>query len=356
MSKFILADIIKKSKCYLYPPLISAATLDKVNKFSSLIPPISTIGFEWRLTEENTEVDYFIRATKRDGSDRIFAACNPEKSPASFLYDDPTWESVKQFCQIWLEPDSLLNQYVKSIWLEIDNQELNKIQPVPCLFFELSRQAIKETDWITEIALKTLYGKPILSKTKKTIQNCIAHLPEFAMIAYIGTMLSRPTSPIRLCVKIAIKDVTTYLQAIGWNHDLEKVNRTLDNLVKDFAENVVLTLDVGDTVMPRLGFEFKAAFRDKGWDVILERLVENELCYASDRDALLEWEGQPAELQNREFCRQLTVLPPDKLDDDDSLFVVRKLNHVKIDCYPNVQLKAKIYYCLIYFYHQKDRQ
>ena len=352
MSKFTLADVIKASESYLYEPIVSATTLSKIKNFSSLITPISAVGFEWRLAEDSTEVDYFIRADKEDGGDLIFAACNPDTSPDASLYNDPLWQRVKQFCQIWIQKNSPLNQQVETIWLEMDNQELDKAQPAPCFFFEVSRQANKNPEWITELALPTLYGQPVPQTTKNTLKNCINHLPKFAHIAYIGTMLSRSTSPIRLCVKMEISDIVPYLKAIGWNHDTKQTAKVLNNLIKDFAENVVLTLDVQDNIMSRVGFEYKPAFRAKGWDVILERLVENDLCYAAQREALLSWQEEPAELQDKEFRRQLTLIPPNELSEDNLPITIRRLNHVKIDYYPDSSLKAKMYYGLIYLYRQ----
>ena len=166
-------------------------------------------------------------------------------------------------------------------------------------------------------------------------------------------MLSRPSSPIRLCIKMPIKDVISYLKAIGWNYDFNQITKTLNNLIKDFAESVVLTLDVQDRVMSRVGFEYKPAFQAKGWDVILARLVENELCYTSEREAFLNWQHEPIELKDKEFRHQLTLISPDKLSKDNLPITIRRLNHVKVDCYPNCQLRAKMYYGLIYLYQQK---
>lgn len=369
MSKFTLADLIAKSQSYLYPPIVSPKTLNKINKFSNLLPPTSAVGLEWRLAEDNTEVDYFIRADHRDEGDKILAGCNPEKTLAISLSNDPIWQRIQQFCQIWIQENSPLNKYVDIIWLEMDNQELDKAAPAPCFFFELLRQATQDPDWITDIALKNLYGNPVALSTKDAIAKCIDHLPEFASLVYIGAMLSRSASPIRLCVKLLWQDVIPYLQAIGWNHNTEEVEQVLHTFVKDFAEKVVLTIDVQDRVMPRIGFEIKPAFRAKGWDVILEKLVINELCYASQRDALLNWQGQPEALQDKEFRRQLSLMPPENLSDDNLPLIVRKLNHVKIDYYPeelvadlNIEgqtnlyskLKAKMYLAIIYLYHQQN--
>ncbi len=353
MSKFTLADLIKASLAYLDEPIISAQTLQKINKFSSLIPPTSGIGFEWRLGENKTEVDYFIRGVKEDGGDAIFAGYNPNKSPALSLYKHPSWQRVKKFCQIWQKSNTPINQHVKTIYFEMDNQELDKPQPVPCFFFDLSYQATKNPEWITETALTTLYGKSISPAIQTIINNCINNLPKFGYIVYIGTMLSRSTSPIRLCVTIPISDVVPYLKANGWNYNFERVSYVLNNIVKDFAEDVVLTLDVRDTIMPRIGFEIKPAFQTKGWDVILERLVENELCYASEKEIFLNWQGEPKELQDKELRRQLTLMPPERLDNNNLPLIIRRLNHIKIDIYPDSLLKAKMYYGLIYLYQPK---
>ncbi len=353
MSKFTLADLINASEAYLGEPLVSCKTLQKINNFSSLIPPTSVIFFESRLRDNKTEVDYSIPVNKEDGGDAIFAGYNPNKSPDVSLYKHPIWQRVKKFCQIWHKSNTPINQYVTTIWLEMDNHELDKPQPVPCFLFNLSYQATKNPEWITETALTTLYGKSISPAIQTIINNCINNLPKFGYIVYIGTMLSRSTSPIRLCVKIPISDVVPYLKALGWNHNFERVSHVLNNLVKDFAENVVLNLDVRDTIMPRVGVEIKPAFQAKGWDVILERLVENELCYASEKETFLNWQGKPKELQDKELRRQLTFMPPERLDNNNLPLIVRRLNHIKIDIYPDSLLKAKMYYGLIYLYQPK---
>ncbi len=352
MSQLTLADVIKISTAHLEKPIVSVETLKKITNFSKLLPATSAIGFEHRLAQDNTEVDFFIRAGKKDGGDKIFAAYNAQTSPHPQLYHSPLWGRIKQFCHIWLQEDYPLNQYIEHIWLEMDNQELDREQPAPCFFFEVSHQANKNYDWITKLALPTLYGQSVPETTKNQIAHCISNLPKYSHIAYIGTMLSRPNSPIRLCIKMEIKDVISYLKAIGWNYDFEQITKTLNNLIKDFAESVVLTLDVQDKVMPRVGFEYKPAFQAKGWDVILARLVENELCYASEREAFLNWQHEPTELQDKEFRHQLTLIPPDKLSEDNLPITIRRLNHVKVDCYQNSQLRAKIYYGLIYLYQQ----
>ncbi len=81
--------------------------------------------------------------------------------------------------------------------------------------------------------------------------------------------------------------------------------------------------------------------------------MENELCYASEKEALLNWQHEPIELQDKEFRRQLTLMPPKEFNEKNLPIIIRRLNHVKVDCYPDARLKAKMYYGLIYLYRDK---
>ncbi|MDJ0535167.1 MAG: hypothetical protein QNJ70_22220 [Xenococcaceae cyanobacterium MO_207.B15] len=46
-------------------------------------------------------------------------------------------------------------------------------------------------------------------------------------------------------------------------------------------------------------------------------------------------------------------MPPKEFNEKNLPIIIRRLNHVKVDCYPDARLKAKMYYGLIYLYRDK---
>lgn len=201
MSKLTLSDTLGLANPYLYEPLISETTKAKIDRFGRLVPPTSAILLEKRLAQTDTEVDVCLKMDKTDRGQAFYSGSYPTFAPDSILYNEPAWQRIQQFSALWQQADSPINKYSEHLWLEFDNQELNKNILLPCFFFDLPKGTNQDFTWVTELALPTLYGQAVSPKTKTILDNCVASLPQYAYINYVGTMLSRPDSPVRLCIK-----------------------------------------------------------------------------------------------------------------------------------------------------------
>jgi hypothetical protein len=176
------------------------------------------------------------------------------------------------------------------------------------------------------------------------IAHCVDSLPGQAYVGYLGLMLSRAQGAVRLISRISTDRIVDYLRTIGW----VGVKGPLEQLLAELAtltDFVCLSFDAGDTVMPRLGFECylsKQPRYEHRWRLLLERLVEMNLCSGAKKDAVLSWPG---------YTREPTTASPSNSKEESSwhnpllnpVASIRKISHLKILYDSHARLEAKTY-------------
>lgn len=312
---------------------------------------------ECRLAANAPQVDVIFDINE-DGR-HILAGRNPVIRLSERLRGHPIWQRLRRFCREWTTANSVLQQAIRSIWLEFDLDASSSAVPVPGVFVRFeggtySQSSIPESAKcrvLCDDVLPLLLGRPVEPATISRLKDCFEALPPRARLAESGVMLQRSRDAVRLCIKDLPEDqLLDYLHRIGWSGDpapLRAILQTFSCVVpgRSRAMNVgYVDVDIGSQVHAPVGLEY---FLQKGWQQLvqgglealwLNRLVAAGLCMPEKRDAILSWPGY----FHARFPHQMWPS-----------IVLRHSNHIKIIHTPGQPLVAKAY---LYFFHRFYRR
>jgi len=158
-------------------------------------------------------------------------------------------------------------------------------------------------------------------------------------------MLSRAQDSVRLISNLAADRILDYLRRIGWSGSQEPLEFLLSEL-STLTDFISLSFDIRERVMPRIGFECylsRQPKHERRWSLLLDRLVDLNLCISGKKDALLSWPGYTRE-------RTTPAAPLDPKGDSpwsnpflNSGALVREISHLKILYSSDARLEAKAY-------------
>lgn len=328
-----MQDYLQIVTPYLHSDLVSPEALSHIQPLAQILPPSSPAGFECRLGENQSRVDF-----------ETYLPLEPNL-PEQFL-THPTWQSLQKLYREWSLPTSVLRQVIQGIGLEFDIDGCLDDVPVPCIFLELKPIAAGGGDELIETA-SSLLNRRLSAQLELNLKLCADYLPPGAFFTHLGAMLSRSSEEaIRVVVKgLTPEQLIDYLTQIGWTDPTNTFSALVPTL-SEFVDYIMLSFDVGKRVYPRIGWEgyITASDQDRPQlQLFLDYLVAQELCTPSKRDALLAWNGfsQPS------FAPELW---PKNISWGDrflgsravSLFS-RWINHIKVVYQPGKPLEAKAY-------------
>lgn len=329
----LMKDYLTIITPYLHSDLVSPKALSHIQPLAQILPPSSVAGFECRLGANQSGVDFQIRLP-----------CLDQNLPESFL-TAPAWQFLQDFYQNWVLPNSSLNQEIENIGLEFDvNRQLPQV-PIPCIFLKFNQETVINAQSLIKISNKLLKSRvsPLL---ESNLRRCADFLPAGATISHLGAMLSRQVNALRVNVKgISPEQLSNYLMQIGWT-DSTNTFSTLVLTLSEFVDSILLSFDVGDTVLPRIGLECflnNQPYEEPRWQLFLDYLVEAGLCTPAKKNAFLAWPG---------LCQKLSIpdLWPSNISFGDrflgsraySIFW-RRVSHIKLVYQPDIPLEAKGY-------------
>jgi hypothetical protein len=296
----------------------------------------------------------------------ILAGCNSAVDLPETLLTNPVWNRIRNFCNNWANSASILYDKIDNIWLEFDSAGLPPEVPVPSIFLSLksiesdSSNPIKfgitanPHQWLTETALKFLFGRTISVPFERKLFDCFNLLPDGAWISQIGAMLARQVEPVRVCITdISTDKLLDYLSRIGWAGSISKLEAFVSEL-SSFVDRIDLDLDVGDIILPKIGLECsfnrQPQFEPR-WQLFLNRLVETGLCIPAKRDALLAYPGYSHERANRELWPSNILRVSNLLWPQVSSIFLRRFSHIKIVYQPDIPVEAKVYLSAGYYWN-----
>jgi hypothetical protein len=337
--------------------LISAERFKDILSVAKIFPGnlTSFLGFEIHLGDTRPRADWAF-AISGVGDDRIvFENVLKQGSFPQSLIQQPEWQQITAFSEVWAEKESLLKKQVKCFWLEFDMPESTPDGIIPSVFFgpeKISQDSSKDLrnqfSWLVNEALPLLRGQPISKEVKRQILNCIGKIPKGASLFQVGTMLSRSTNDVRLYInKIKPWEILSYLTALGWSDEKERFETLITDL-QDKADRFVLSFDVtADGIGHRIGvecsFEENRYHEETRWETLFDYLVQQEMCLPQKRDALLQYPGveHPDEISGGVMKPFVSV--SQHLDDIFSGSLVRYISHVKVVYVPGRAFEAKAY-------------
>lgn len=207
-------------------------------------------------------------------------------------------------------------------------------------------QAHEPLAWVSAMAIPLLRGDALPAAIVRRMAHCWAALPEAAQVFQIGLMLARQMEPVRLCIRnMPSAYLGDYLQRTGWDGAAGALALLVASLAP-LVDRIDVDLDVGETVLPKIGLEcyFQAApdVREK-LTRFLDYLSAQTWCCPSKRDALLAYPGYVHERTAPErwplnLLQASHLLGPGRV----SMFL-RFLHHIKVVYHPDGHVEAKAY-------------
>ncbi|MFQ5744411.1 MAG: hypothetical protein ACE5HV_12605, partial [Acidobacteriota bacterium] len=328
--------------------LVHSGPRPQLRQLASVLAPIHCAGYECRLGRSASRVDLQQRVLASDDEPRRLR----DHIVSAGLLSHPVWRRITDFCDQWQDPASLLYGNIIGSWLEFDLEGLSSHTPIPSLFMaleagaELKESAAKLFE-VVEAAVESLRGRPLTSEVADNLRSCLNACPEGAGISDVGVMLSRRLDALRVVVgPLAPRQLLSYLGRIGWPGTLRDVEAAI-GLLPGFVTQLLVSLDVGAIVYPRVGLEYFPGEQPADgpqWAELLDALVEDGLCVPEKRDALLAWPGyvHPTECVERwpdSLIAESLLRPPDRFS-----VIGRRLNHIKVVCREQRPLEAKAYF------------
>jgi len=341
-----MEDYLKVAIPHLRPELVTPEALSQIRTLAKILPPFSISGLECRLGAEQSRVDLQVNLPYLIPT-----------LPETFL-THPSWQMFQEISQEWTEPKSFLSQKVRDIWLEFDIKEQSSQVPSPCIFLTMkpymNHQSVNDSQQVVDMVSKLL-KQPVSSRLESNLKLSFDSLPTEASISHFGAMLSRWDQPLRMNVRgLLPEQLLDYLMQIGWKDSSNTLEVLISNL-SELVDNIFLSCDIGETVLPKIGLECFLSKQPKyepRWQLVLDYLVAKGLCTPAKQNALLAWPGFSQKASQPEIW-------PNNLNWGDHLLgsravslFSRTLNHLKIVYQPDTLLEAKAY--LAFFHHWLD--
>ncbi len=311
-------------------------------------------GFECRLAEGDSDADLLVCVSPYGRERELLATRGAAIGFPEDTWAEPGWEEVCAFAQAWRSEGSCLHRRVLNMWLEFDTEPGSHASPVPSAFFgSVPLGAGGATggrcqEWIAEVAVPMLTGRPLKKAVGQTLQRCLKALPMCAHIFQTGVMLARNTEAVRVCISgLQPAQVPAYLKTIGWQGRLEEVRSVVETLAQA-VDRVDLDLDLGDGVSPAIGLECSyepkcSPAENPRWSLLLEALQRLGVCAPSKAEALARFSGLQDE-QSDEQCWPDQLLNASAFMEARYLSTLKRgVHHVKVTVEPGSVLRAKAY-------------
>jgi hypothetical protein len=343
--RYSLRDYLEVVTPYLDPKLVSPESLPHIQLITQLLPPVSFAGFECRLGQYNARTDFALGIFPFDAARDILAGSAATNHMPDVLFGHDSWCRLRDFFLHWRDPTSLLHRGIEIVWLEFDVDGPPPDTPIPNLMFRFNSQS-RQKHKIIETSLKFLLREPMTPSLQHTLFTCINALPVESKVT-LGVMLPRQVDVMRLSIEgIPTGQIPDYLARVGWPGPMDELEAVI-TMASRFVDTLVLDLDVGSNVFPKIGLECclmeRNPEKEPRWKLLLDQLVQSGLCLPNKRDPLLAWYGSSSQTANGQAwpdnLRQLSSLLGPKVQS----VVSRELSHIKLVYVPGSPLDAKAY-------------
>lgn len=336
--------VIPPTSIDLVPPSASKRIISLLEFFPSTLS--KSLLFESRLhsIDEQVDVSLLINPNLDNGRELLGNPAISQFSGLSFIHQDVRWTKIIDFCQSWKCENSLLDQHISSIWLEFDlPQNHDEGIPLPSLFFNFKESNSDKHLDVTSEALRQLIEDHQIASYLFTIEHLTQMLQRPLPIRWIGVMLGRGTSDMRLYLELSQEEIYSTLETLGWlskeqpanrhtaladlQHRLVQLSALCDRLILDIT---VTPNGIGDQIGVECGYKNNRQVQvEPRWRDLMNLLVDIHLCTPEKATAVLNWSGYSV--------AEFTSLGKTKV-------ALRKLSHLKLKYRSFNWHQAKIYY------------
>ena len=311
--------------------------------WGSLAARTGIIGFEFRLAEDDDQVDVALPLTSEDAEMMVRLW---DHSDGAWLKGHPQLYNLIRFFRFWVTKEAgwLLTDS-RLAWLEFDILRGDTADQLASkVFVQLKNSAnwppALAGEWLgvyfdEVFSLLTDLGRPSKALHDR-FQMGVSSLPERAYPRYFGVTLPLATPAyIRVSYRGIFSDALTgWLEEIGIPKvHADTIGKVAVALSSDKTEFLTINVDydLSGNARPVVGLEFFAradvSENDFWAESVLERLQMWHLCSAIKSGALARFGGAETEMavRQQQFVR------------------TRKVNHVKVSVGPDGPVEAKAY-------------
>ena len=346
-ANFISGSLIKDLNIIestIKPTIIKDNNWNNIKAIASIFPQQITnfFGFEYRLSNEDAYTDFLLCIDAAETGKQVLGDNNYKLKLPQELLEQPEWQQLTNFGNVWCQKDSALDNLVHNVWLEFDLDSEISDTPIPSVFFGLSPSETEiNFDWVTDTALSLLLDRPVSANVKAGVKHCFATIPTEAHVFQIGLMLSRSVDAVRLCIRnLKPQEIIPFLQQMEWQGNKYNLAKLLKELTP-FVDRIDLDIDVGDGIYPKIGLEcyltYQPSLQPK-WKLFFTYLVKSGLCTAEKQHKLLNYPGYDriVETDGKLKLEQL-------LGRKQETILFRGLHHIKLSYKQDRAIEAKAY-------------
>jgi hypothetical protein len=294
---------------------------------AAALPASSGFGFELSLSGHAPGMDISVRIEPFDGSFAYIEA-PPLAAAVCHLWKDPAATHAKATDTLWLEYDdagSGASCREPSVAFCRLTQEFNTLADGEALDFLDLLQHMAEAD------------RPHPERRQLAHQVFLCLRP-VAPLRHIGFPLARPTRDLRLCFSVERGSLGLCLDRLGQSDRKAELLALTRTLAPEQCE-IVLHLDIGPTLGPRIGLELMPVAQ-AGWDHLLTGLLAQGLCDSQDVLLIRRWPFSPPILDAPPASLSRKLPDPARWHEAT---VLRRPNHVKLSTVPGKAVTAKVY-------------
>ena len=315
---------------------------ERLLKLSELLPPIAHILLECRLGAKgpmdlslcvsNAEIDKSLL--------RQYFLTNISDAQAT----RPETKFINWWCE---QPDT--ENALKSAWLEYDVTSAPQTLPPPAVFLPLnaSPRPFTAAGMGAAEALESMQPG-----ATDTLDHWLACLPPTAIPTFVGSMMSRRGTALRLNIAgLSAENAWRWLTTHG---STESESRILFETIYNLAGKPILTVDIDDVIGPRVGLECRPE-TEQDSRAMFDILVANNLCSSEKYDAMQEWTGHLSILDKGADWPLHLVLEAMIRSDAGASVLLRQINHVKIVFDETGLTEAKVYFGLNHAVYSFDK-
>jgi hypothetical protein len=343
-----LVDVITHICDALPKGLHESVGQPRLTQVSHALPPFMALaGLEFRLADNNAQIDIGIAYSQADAVDLArFLTDAVATEPA---FSDNGWLQILSFALTWsCLPDAAHIQYIT---IEIDIPALLPTAPVPMVsFFMDDTHPFNGARVATAHILSMFNANELHRALTGRLWSCINALHPTDTWRGIGLMTNRCSEGVRLLLKMHRARVLPYLRTIGWRGPVDAVAVGLGAL-SSAGDEVTLYIDVGRDIGNRVGIGLLFLGNGRRFDgysqklKVLSLLVANGLCSAEKARAFQSLHKRPITAENavRPWPSALTSRATEQVPHHLNSQFLHVAMAVKISYQGDLEPEAKLY-------------
>ncbi len=353
-NRFAPVDYLKHIESSIPPELISPENYKTICHLASFFNEniTSFFGFETRLHKTDGCADYLFAISSKKGEREALLKLLKEKQLPPSYHQHKDWKQIETFTESWCNPISILHKKVLGLWFEFDTAYKEPDVFVPGLFVQIKpiiktdTGIVEDFSWINNELFPALTGKTLSEKNIDMINQSIQNLPDKSILLFVAAMISRETSTIRTTIKMNYNQIVPYLKSLGWKDKDDGLQQLL-NEVHQHSSRIILHLDIGEEINPKIGLECSFApdlyHYEVRWVDFFEYLIDKGACLPEKKKQILSFMGVDLKDDTSKFNLE-SFFPAVKFNDGNySGALVRYLSHFKIQYLPGKPIAAKAY-------------